>query len=142
MQRKQDWVECLHSVLVSHADTPFELGTHDCLLAVSNAIHAMTGTDPAEEFRGQYSTELGFLRLVKERGCESLEHLVETLASGHGMKEIKPAFAQRGDLLVFDTEAGAAFGIVHTNGLDGVCVGEQGLRRIPVLAARRAWRVG
>jgi hypothetical protein len=142
MQRKQDWPKRLDDALMKHAQTPFELGTHDCLLAVCNAIEGMTGVDPGATYRGQYTTELGFMRLVKERGYTSLEHLVETLTAEHAMREIKPAFAQRGDVVLFDAEAGPAFGIVHLNGVESVCVGPDGLRRVPTLTARRAWRVG
>lgn len=141
MKRKEDWPERLHEALLEHAAKPFAWGSTDCILSACNLIAAMTDVDPAAEFRGKYSTELGARKAIKRAGHDSLETLAEKIAADHGMQEVGPKFAHRGDLVVFDAPEGPAFGIVHLNGRDAVCIGPDGLRRMPVLQARRAWRV-
>jgi hypothetical protein len=142
MKRLEDWPERLHEMFMAHKDKPFEWGSHDCVLSVCAAIEAMTGVDPAKEFRGRYSTEIGAVRAIKGAGHPSFEAMVSAIAADHDMKEIGPKFAQRGDMVLIDVERAPVFGIVHHNGRDAICVAPDGLRRLPVLSARRAWRVG
>lgn len=139
--RRQDWPERLHDGLAARANQHFEWGSTDCLMTVSDLIRAMTDTDPAAAYRGQYSTELEALSVVKAAGCDSVEQLVQQIAAAHQYAEINPRLAQRGDLVIFDSAEGPAFGIVDLNARDGICAGPDGLRRLPVLTARRAWRI-
>lgn len=153
--RYDDWAQRLQDYWESVAQKPFAYGEHDCLLAVSDAVHAMTGIETASEWRDHYSTEIGFLRLIKERGCDGLESLIEKLTADLAMREIGPRYAAAGDVVLHDSAEGLAFGIVHHNGRETVCVGPDGLKRVSILRgaitvtgvvqaspARRAWRVG
>lgn len=46
----------------------FEYGVCDCLLVVSDWVLVSTGIDPAARFRHTYSTEEGYVRLLKKHG--------------------------------------------------------------------------
>lgn len=141
LTRREDWPERLHDAFSKIAQRPFAWGTSDCLLTAADAIQAMTGSDPAVAHRGTYSSQAGALRIVAASGCSSLEAFIAQLATAHGYLEIRPKFAQRGDLVLFDAQQGTACGIVHLNGREAVCAGESGLVRLPVSTARRAWRI-
>jgi cell wall-associated NlpC family hydrolase len=139
--RREDWPERLHTALLALSKRPFSWGQSDCLLSACDLIHAMTDQDPAASYRGTYNSQAGAMRAVAGAKCPSLEAFVAQLADSHGYHEVPPKMAQRGDLVAFDTAQGTAFGIVHLNGRDAVAVGESGLLRLPVLSARRAWRI-
>lgn len=47
-------------------------GTHDCALFPADGVLAMTGVDPAEAFRGHYTTPAGSLRALKRYGAGDL----------------------------------------------------------------------
>lgn len=141
MKRREDWPERLHAAILLRTGKPFAWGSNDCILMACSLIEAMTDHDPAASFRGQYTTQTGATKAIQTAGSPSLEKLVETIAANNGMKEVGIKFAQRGDLVMFETNDGPSFGIVHPNGRDAILIGQDGLRRLPVLEAHRAWRV-
>lgn len=144
MPRRFDhWPELLEAFLAQHRATPFEWGRFDCALFACDAIHIMTGTDPAVDFRFQYSTELGAARKMKKFAGGGLEEVAIKVTAAQGMAEIAVSLAQRGDVMLFDTEEhGPALGIVSLQGHAVHFASEQGLALIPLTACRRAWKVG
>lgn len=143
MKRKQDWPEALHAFVESRISTPFEYGSNDCALFVADALLAMTGTDIASDFRGQYTDLKGSLAVIKS-ACDgtSAEDLFASVAGGNDVAELPSVlYAQRGDVVVFDGEYGPALGVVYLNGRDALFVTPDGLKRQPVKNCRRAWRI-
>ena len=47
---------------------PFAWGTHDCAMLAFDAVQAVTGTDPAPDLRGAYSTPEEALSLLRSLG--------------------------------------------------------------------------
>ena len=139
--RRHDWPERLDAYLAQTSAQAFAWGVNDCALFACAAIEAMTGVDPAAELRGRYNTRAGALRVLRTEGG-GLDVVAGNLAAQHGFEEIKPALAQRGDLVLLDTEDGPALAIVGHDGMNAVCAGPQGMTRVPVLSCRRAWAVG
>ena len=66
--RNKNWPEKLVTYLQENLDTPFKWGTFDCCLFAANAVHAMTGKDFAEPFRGKYTTEKGAAKALIKYG--------------------------------------------------------------------------
>jgi len=141
MERRPDWPDRLHQALEAVREAPFRWGTNDCALFACDVVEAMTGLDLAADFRGRYRSQAG-AGVVLKRACGGgLEALVEARAAEHGIAEVPVAFAQRGDVVLLDSEAGPALGI---------CLGasaalpraDQGFASIDMAAARRAWAVG
>lgn len=141
MARNENWPERLHEAMLARSHKPFIWGETDCLLTACDLIQAITGVDPGAPYRGQYANESGALRIAVQAGCRSFEELVAQIAAAHSFAEISPKLAQRGDLVLLDSTEGLSFGVVSLNGREAVFAGEQGLRRLPVLQARRAWRI-
>lgn len=134
MTRLPDWRRRLAVYLNQSAAEPFEPGKADCALFAAGCIEAMTGTDPAAEFRGRYSTlEGGFKRLMKA-GFADLETMAEAL-----LEEVPVAYARVGDLAVLDSAEGPALGIVQ--GARIYVRSEWRLATVSLLEARRVFRV-
>lgn len=142
-KRAHDWVERLDASFTEWGETPFEWGEHDCALSVCNHIHAMTGVDVGAELRSTYSSpEAAASAIQALTGTgNTLEHAVEHITAAHGFAEVGVKLAHRGDVVLFDRPEGAALGIVHLNGRHAILTGPDGLYRLRVLDARRAWRV-
>lgn len=140
MQRLSDWQTRLHAYLTSCRARRFEWGRWDCCLFVCDAVQVVTGTDPAAAFRGEYQSCLGALRAIHYVGdaC-TLEGVVRRVTAALGMAEVRPSFAQRGDVVL----VGPPHDCLALVGLRGeiLAATEQGLAEVPAQFALRAWRV-
>ncbi len=91
--RRPDWQPCLFAYLAEVARRPLAPGQHDCALFAAGALEAMTGVDPAAEWRGRYTSFNAGLKALKKAGFR--DHIA--LVASH-FTEVAPAFAQVGDL--------------------------------------------
>lgn len=72
-----------------------------------------------------------------------LEVFAEARAAELHMAEVTAPFAQRGDLLLMDTDSGPALGVVSLNGAEGLFKALRGgFISVSLTDVRRAWRVG
>ena len=145
MTRAQHWATReYHGFLRERAKTPFAWGANDCALFAADGILAMTGVDIAADFRGQYSDQAAAFALIKRvTGGETIADAAAWCARKHGLAEWKaPLLAQRGDLVVFEGPGGELVaGLVHLSGAHIAAVGERGLYRFSITAAKRSWHV-
>lgn len=142
MGRPDDWAERLNAAIDAVGRRRFAWGYHDCALAVCDAIQAMTGIDPARDFRGRYATREEAAAALLRWGYPDLEEAAASLAFQYGFREIRPKLAQRGDIVMWDDpEVGSALGIVSLDPRIAVFAGPRGLGRVPVWMCTRAWRV-
>lgn len=135
MDRLANWEERLSSFLRDRRRAPFKYGSNDCAMFASDAVIAITGTDPAPDFRGKYRTLAGSVRALRDIGEGDLDR---TFSDRFPSKPV--AFARRGDL-VFN---GEAVGVCL--GADCAFVGSEenveGLVTIPTMQMKKAWAVG
>lgn len=125
---------------------PFDWATNNCCTFVCDAIFAMTGTDLMKEFR-HTPTKAAAARLYARHG--GLEKIIERQAQRFGAREltypeapIRCGLAQRGDVALIDLASGeSALAIVDLNGRELVAMAPDGPVRVPLSAARRAWRI-
>ena len=118
--RLADWEARLSDYLTDMAGKVYSYGEHDCALFAAGAVLAMTGNDPAGEFRGRYSTAGGSVKALKKDGAGDLE---ATIAAKFEVKPI--GFAQRGDLVTYAGAVGVCIGA------DALLVTDGGLTRVP-----------
>lgn len=111
---------------------PFKWGEHDCVLWAANNTLAITGSDPALEFRGTYDSALGAARILKEHG--GMEALISSK-----FESVRPAFANVGDILLVMQNEQPMMAVC--NGQTMLAPGEFGLVALPTLSAVNAWRV-
>ena len=134
--RRPDWPERLALLLESRHRMQFAWGVHDCCLFAADAVEAMTGSDPAANWRGSYSTEAGAEAIIGRIG---LEGMVAAALEAFGAGACDPAFAQRGDVVLV---------LVGNQPTMGVCTGDavaapgpDGLVFVGLGDVLRAWSV-
>lgn len=117
----------------------FQYGIQDCGLFVAGAIEAMTGIDVAAELRGHYSNRTQAYDAIRRVcGRRRMDTIADHLAAQFGIAEIQPAFAQRGDAVQCKT---GRLGIVAMHGTEILTPYKDGLLRLPLSHAERAWHI-
>jgi hypothetical protein len=112
--RHDDWSKRLRETIQAAQGRPFLWGENDCCLFAADCCIAVCGIDPAEKYRGQYSTERGAkAALLRNHG--SLE-----AAWDDCFKRIDVRLRQRGDVVLFDSEFGRCVGVVWSGGIVAV----------------------
>lgn len=129
--RLNDWEDRLSAYIASKRNEPFAYGTNDCANFVAGAILATTGEDVYSEYRSQYDSEFGSLRVLKEIGHGDLEATIDAL-----FPEVPVAHAKRGDIAFFDGSIGVVIGSFAW------FVSDDGLERVPRAMWDKTWSVG
>lgn len=128
--RKHDWPEILTAKIIEWAAVPFEWGKTDCAMFVINVVNAMTDGSIVNRSIGMYETEFGAQRAILKLG-DSLESLV-----GERFGEpVRPAFAQRGDVVLCQSNLGICLGV------NSAFRTPDGIVYTPTLQCDKAWRV-
>lgn len=142
MARLEDWETRLAAAIESRSCEPRIWGENDCALTVGSFILAQTGDDPARDFRGMYSTEVGAARRMR-RFAGDVADVAAKIAAENGWPEVAPAFAHRGDVVLHDHAPALALGIVAMTGTHGLFVDAVvGLDLVRVSDCCRAWSLG
>jgi len=164
-----NWPTLLHKFLAERMNTPFVWGKHDCCLFACDAVLAMTGEDLAGDFRGKYDSALSAVRTMQAFTAENAESaekitrlldlsrqavdypitksgdlvglVADRIAQNHGIKEIPPLMAQRGDVALVLAARGESLGIVSLRGDSVLSPGEKGLIALPLKMALKVWRI-
>lgn len=137
--RFEHWERRLSALIESGARIPFQWGVRDCTLFAADCVWALTQRDPAAQWRGACSDELGARKIIAKAG--GLERLVETGLRSIGVPIVRvaPAFGQRGDPCLFDGPLGDTLGIIE--GAMLVAQAPEGLHRQPFNTARIVWAI-
>lgn len=138
LTRCEDWPERLDAWLGAHKATPFAWGTWDCALAACDWVLVAIGADLAEGLRG-YKTARGAAGAMRRFAGGGLVEVVEKVAARNGIAEVAPSYAQRGDVVLIESDRGPALGVAIETGI--VCAGPGGLVRRLRRDAVRAWRI-
>lgn len=145
LKRTNHWATReFHHFLLQRTNSKFAWGENDCCLFAADAIKAFTGTDIAADFRGKYNDQPTALAAIRNiTGGHTIADAAAWVAKKHGLEERKyPLMAQRGDLvLVKNGDGDLIAGVVHLNGRHVVSVGEDGMKRLSITAAQRAWKI-
>jgi hypothetical protein len=134
--RADDWPERLAAFIDERRDHGFAWGLQDCFTLAADAALALTGEDPAEVVRGEYSNEEGAEAII---GPDGLEAWVAATMAAWGAPECEPAFAQRGDM-VFVAVGNQRMCGVHLGSTVAV-PGADRLHFLPASRILRAWVV-
>lgn len=132
--RTTGWKTRLLAYLSEVNNSTFEPGKHDCALFPAGAIAAMTGIDPASNWRDAYDTLAGGMRLMKKEGFDDHIGLVASL-----FDEIPIAQARVGDLAVVQGDFGPSLGVVQGEMI--YVVGMSGCGLVDLITASKAFRV-
>jgi len=135
--RVENWPRHLQEFIETAASRPFEWGTFDCVQFVGEALDAMTGINPVENWRGRYTTETGAQRIINRDYGGSLTHGWTKILGD----PIPVSRAGRGDVVVVETDGVKATGIVDLTGERVACLSIDGLEFVPISAAVSAWKI-
>jgi len=140
MKRLPDWEKLLHEEIESARRKQFQWGVFDCALFACDCVRAMTGVDPAVEFRGKYADEAGAEQMMLGKRLGKFAH---SIAMANGMPPVFSTYARRGDLVIANNGTrDGALGIVSHHGHFAWCAAEKGLLQVPMARWWLGWKVG
>ena len=140
--RLPHWQSALSAYIVATAGAPFRYGDFDCGLFVAGALEAMTGVDVVPGIRGVYKNRTdAFAQVRSICGASTMEALARYLTARHGMPEVAPLLAQRGDPVLLRAGRRSSLGLVAMHGTEILTPYRGGLLRLPLAHATRAWHV-
>lgn len=138
--RLPNWPERLAAAVESRRTQTFERSKTDCLRTVADIIQEFTGVDlMGQEWRNAYHNDLEAMRLIRRFKGNILEAFKQQV-EGHGLVEIDPRSAQRGDLAfvrISETHQGAA--LFYGGGL--ISPDKIGFKTLSRAEALHAWRI-
>jgi hypothetical protein len=135
--RREDWPSRLAAALEAARDKPFRWGVHDCGLFAADCVLAMTDTDPAALYRGQYADEEGARATMLALSGGGLR-AAWTRALGPAVNNVK--MARRGDVALVSVDGAEEItGVVV--GSRVACLARDGLVMIPSRCVVAAWAV-
>lgn len=141
MGRVEGWEGRLARFFEQGRSRRFEWGSWDCLLMASSAVMEVTGMDPAAPFRGLYSTRAEAFRRLRAFAGGGLIEAAEKIAGELGFPETVATLAQRGDIVLAETQLGDALGAVGMDGRFALFAAPEGMTALPVSLCRKAWRL-
>jgi hypothetical protein len=141
MTRYHDWEKRLDEYLTKAKTQTFSWGSFDCALFVCGAVASITGVDMGADFRGKYDSCESAAEVMQAYAGGGLEQLAEKMADTLHLSEVPKFMAQRGDVVLFDTDHGPALGIVSLDGWNVLSTGQE-LKVRTLNQCRRAWHIG
>ncbi|AYA63832.1 DUF6950 family protein [Alteromonas sp. RKMC-009] len=135
MKRLTTWTQQLTQFITGKKHQPFEWGVNDCCLFAADAVLAITGEDPAIQFRNRYSTRLGAARVLKNEGHDNIESAITAMLG----EPVPRLSVRRGDVVLVDLNGDMTAGIMFGQVL---APGEQGIATVSPLDITTVWRVG
>lgn len=132
MKRFADWPTRLNAYIEMRREWPFAWHTNDCSSFAAKAVEAITGQDVFAPWAA-YADAASAIRLVQSAGG------VDRIADRVLGQRIGAAFAQRGDVVLIETEARPSLAVC----LGGICAapGLDKLEFLPMGGALCGWRV-
>lgn len=123
--------------------TPFQWGIFDCGLMAADAVRVLTGTDPASDLRGAYSTSEG-ASLALGGTSEGLDFKeLQEFCNERLGESVPPAMARKGDIVLGEFGEKETYSLMVDNGTTylvmdrtAVLVPKQQIRAIA------CWRIG
>lgn len=137
IERLPDWEARLNALIAERRKEPFRWGAHDCALFGADVVHALTGKDFGEPFRGKYSDAEGAALALRQYGAGTVLRTFD-----RHLKRVHPAQARRGDVVRLGKSEIAPTGSIGVCiGGDALFVSDMGLERRPRSEWTIAWRV-
>ena len=141
LRKKENWRSELALEIESRVGAKFSYGSHDCCVAISRCIKAMTGDDLKKEFPSYRGRKNGEALLEEEGG---LDKLVERMGKRYDFEEIELPYAQTGDVVIHNRGEDNSLGLGIVGSPANIFfspVQPKGWAVLRVEDALRAWRV-
>ncbi|WP_199287793.1 DUF6950 family protein [Kushneria phosphatilytica] len=127
-----NWPQKLYDAIQAAHEAAFSWGENDCCTFAADCCIAVCGIDPAEKYRGHYTTEIGAKRKLTE-----IHGSLEKACDAY-FERVPVTKAQRGDMVMFEGEIGNTMGVVWAGSVFSIT--QNGVRRVKA-TPELAWRV-
>lgn len=145
--KKEGWEQSLRDFFVQWSNKSFEWGKTDCFFFAGAAIEAQTGENPMKSVEGLYGSHRAAYRLLK-KGSKLSDGKFYQIDGFEGFwsaflgEPKNPNLAQRGDLVMGESDDGKFMGVVDLDGSRIFAMSEpQGIIQLPLKKADLAWSV-
>ena len=134
VDRVKGWEQALFRFTCEAMTRPHTWGETDCVMFAADCVKAMTGEDPAANYRGKYDSREGAARVIARAGFDNLGDMI----AAH-LEEIEPSRVSRGDIIFSAGPDGDFLAVVQ--GATSVGPTSAGLIHIQTRQAKRAFKV-
>lgn len=111
MNKTPGWQTRLLTTVKQLEAVPFEWGQNDCCIFAAKCIDAQYGTAISQDVVGKYNSEISCKRFMISRVKDtSLPKVLDSFLP----VRVDPRLAQRGDVVMFNTDNGLTAGILWT----------------------------
>ena len=130
--RPENWTALLDEHVAEARSSIFGWGSNDCAQFASAWFAKMRGSNPAAQFKGQYSSAIGAQKIILRLGYRDAVDFGRFL---FGDPMPSPSYAQRGDIVAAQGGLGICIGAY------GVFLTDEGLSLIRSRFFDFAWKV-
>ena len=108
--RKENWRKLLGNEIDRRREYKFAYGRHDCCIAATACVKAMTGVNLAKEFVNYKNKEEAF-KILKDN--KSLKNMAIKIAKKYDLEEVTLGYEQAGDIVLHEIKGQFALGIMY-----------------------------
>ena len=110
IERKENWRKLLADEIDKRRKYKFAYGRHDCCIAATACVKAMTGVNLAKEFILYKNKDKAF-EILKDN--EGLKNMAVKVAKKYELEEVTPGYEQAGDVVLHKVKGQFALGIMY-----------------------------
>lgn len=146
MKRLPDWEKRLQDVFEEWQNRPFVWSETDCCCFVACCVDAQHGTNISDQINVNYKDKKSAQKYLLSNiwNFNNQEYKVSSLmdlANKWLGEPIPVLMAQRGDLVLYESDDLQFFSIVAFSGREIIAMQESGLIKLPLRSGTMAWRV-
>ena len=110
IERKENWRRLLAEEIDKRNEYKFAYGRHDCCIAATACVKAMTGVNLVREFVEYKNKDQAFEILKDNKG---LKNMAIKVAKKYELEEVIPGYEQAGDIVLHEVNGQFALGIMY-----------------------------
>ena len=110
IERKENWRKLLAEEIDKRNKYKFAYGRHDCCIAATACVKAMTGVNLVKEFVGYKNKDQAFKILKDNKG---LENMAIKVTKKYELEEVTSGYEQAGDIVLHEVNGQSALGIMY-----------------------------
>ena len=110
IERKENWRKLLADEIDKRREYKFAYGRHDCCVAATACVRAMTGVNLVKEFVKYKNKNEAFEILDNNKG---LRNMALKVVKKYDLEEVTSGYEQAGDVVLHKVEGRFALGIMY-----------------------------
>ena len=110
IEKKENWRKLLAAEIDKRSKYKFAYGRHDCCIAATACVKAMTGVNLAKEFVN-YKNKNEAFEILKDN--KNLKNIAIKIAKKYKLEEVVLGYEQAGDIVLHKVKGQFALGIMY-----------------------------